>query len=165
MKRRRSRDGPHPVDIHVGRQMRLRRVLLGLSQQRLADCLGLSFQQVQKYEKGANRLSASRLHDLARLLDVPVSYFFDELSPSAADRRESKGVHAPPHGRSGAACGSARELAFNPKRETLELVRAYYRIKSRHVRNRLLELIKKLADAEASAPAETQHPAVTVRRR
>ena len=165
MSRRRSGDGPHPVDIHVGQQMRLRRVLLGLSQQRLADCLGLSFQQVQKYEKGANRLSASRLHDLARLLDVPVSYFFDELSPSTADRRESKGVHAPPHGRSGAAGGSARELAFNPKRETLELVRAYYRIKPQHVRNRLLELIRKLADAEAGSPAETQHPAATVRRR
>ena len=81
---------PNPVDVHVGTRMRLRRTLLGLSQEKLGAAIGLTFQQVQKYERGANRISASRLFDLARILDVPVSFFFDDMpdavqssSPSA----------------------------------------------------------------------------------
>src|SRR5579862_3410669 len=77
--RRQKADKPNPVDVHVGSRVRLRRTLLGMSQEKLGDAIGLTFQQVQKYERGANRIGASRLYDLARVLDVPVSYFFEEL--------------------------------------------------------------------------------------
>ena len=72
--------GANPVDIHVGNRVRLRRTLLGLSQESLGEALGLTFQQVQKYERGANRIGASRLFDLARVLGVPVTYFYEEMS-------------------------------------------------------------------------------------
>src|SRR6266704_1067410 len=75
-----DREGrPSPIDVHVGSRIRLRRTLLGLSQERLGDALGLTFQQVQKYERGANRVGASRLFDLSRVLDVPISFFFDDM--------------------------------------------------------------------------------------
>ena len=75
-----SQGSPNPIDVHVGSRIRLRRTLLGMSQERLAEAIGLTFQQVQKYEKGANRVSSSRLYDLAGILDVPLAYFFDEMS-------------------------------------------------------------------------------------
>ena len=70
---------PNPVDVHVGNRMRQRRTLLGMSQEKLGEALGLTFQQVQKYERGMNRVSASRLFDLSRVLDVPIAYFFEEM--------------------------------------------------------------------------------------
>src|SRR3982074_632911 len=74
-----SRDGkPNPVDVHVGSRVRLRRTLLGMSQEKLGEAIGLTFQQVQKYERGAHRTGASRLHELSRVLDVPVGFFFDD---------------------------------------------------------------------------------------
>src|ERR1700719_3453420 len=86
---------PSPIDVHVGSRIRLRRTLLGMSQERLGDALGLTFQQVQKYERGMNRVGASRLFDLSRVLDVPISFFFDDLpetvsatySPSSQPQR------------------------------------------------------------------------------
>ena len=74
---------PSPIDIHVGSRIRLRRTLLGMSQERLGEALGLTFQQVQKYERGVNRVGASRLFDLSRVLDVPISFFFDDLPESS----------------------------------------------------------------------------------
>jgi transcriptional regulator with XRE-family HTH domain len=118
-------DGPHPVDMHVGQRLRMRRTLLGMSQEMLAERLGISFQQLQKYEKGSNRLSASRLFELSRMLDVPVSFFFDEL-PS-----DGRMPSEPP----------ADPLM---KRESLELVRAYYDIPDPKVRQQLVELIRLL---------------------
>src|SRR5437016_9647385 len=114
----------------LGSRVRLRRTLLGMSQQKLGDAIGLTFQQVQKYERGANRVGSSRLFDLARVLDVPVSYFFDEMSASTSARSP------------GRLRGMAEQkpLPFEPapmaKRETLELVRAYYRITDSRVRKR-----------------------------
>ena len=70
---------PNPVDVHVGQRVRLRRTLLGMSQEKLGEAIGLTFQQVQKYERGANRIGSSRLYDLSRVLDVPISYFFDDM--------------------------------------------------------------------------------------
>lgn len=125
-------DGPHPVDIHVGRRVRLRRTLLGLSQETLGACLDLSFQQVQKYEKGRNRVSASRLHQLGDVLDVPVSYFFDDMPGE------------------GAASPSDDLLA---RRETLELVRAYYGVGDPAVRRRLYDLVRALGRAAARRAA------------
>src|SRR6266404_1584123 len=78
---------PNPVDVHVGSRVRLRRTLLGMSQEKLGEAIGLTFQQVQKYERGANRVGASRLYDLSRVLDVPVSFFFEEMAP--AEQRSS----------------------------------------------------------------------------
>ncbi|HIC80951.1 MAG TPA: XRE family transcriptional regulator, partial [Kiloniellaceae bacterium] len=76
--------GPNPVDVHVGGRVRLRRTLLGMSQEKLGEAIGLTFQQVQKYERGANRVGASRLFDLSRVLDVPVGFFFDEMPSDVA---------------------------------------------------------------------------------
>lgn len=132
---------PNPIDVHVGSRVRLRRTLLGMSQEKLGEAIGLTFQQVQKYERGANRIGSSRLFDLARVLDVPVSYFFEEMSADTAARTPSriKGL------------GEARTQPIAPdpmiKRETLELVRAYYRIGNPSVRKRLFELAKSLANA------------------
>ncbi len=127
---------PNPVDIHVGKRVRLRRTLLGISQEKLGDAIGLTFQQVQKYERGANRIGSSRLFDLSRVLDVPVSFFFDDMPPEMS---VSGTESIAPAGDS----GEADPLA---KRETLELVRAYYRIKDTAVRKRLFDLTKCLAD-------------------
>src|ERR1700689_1524778 len=81
---RRKSDGPDPIDVNVGSRVRLRRNMLGLSQEKLGDALGLTFQQVQKYERGANRIGASRLLELSRVLDVPVAFFYDETDPVRA---------------------------------------------------------------------------------
>ena len=131
---------PNPVDVHVGARVRLRRTLLGLSQEKLGEAIGLTFQQVQKYERGANRIGASRLYDLSRVLQVPVSYFFEEMSDDVAS--------ASP----GQLRGMAQEQdTYEPdpmaKRETLELVRAYYRIKDPQVRRRVFDLAKALASS------------------
>jgi transcriptional regulator with XRE-family HTH domain len=74
---------PNPIDVHVGKRLRLRRTLLGMSQERLGESLGLTFQQVQKYERGANRIGSSRLFELGQILDVPVSFFFDDMPGTA----------------------------------------------------------------------------------
>src|SRR5712675_2882260 len=79
-----SQGNPNPIDVHVGSRVRLRRTMLGLSQEKLGDAIGLTFQQVQKYERGANRIGASRLHELSRVLDVPVEFFFDDTDPVRA---------------------------------------------------------------------------------
>src|SRR5205809_4780883 len=83
-------DKPNPIDVHVGSRVRLRRNMLGLSQEKLGEAIGLTFQQVQKYERGANRIGSSRLFDLARVLDVPVSYFFEEMTAETAARTPSR---------------------------------------------------------------------------
>lgn len=137
-----------PIDAHVGTRIRLRRTMMGMSQERLGDALGLTFQQVQKYERGVNRVGASRLFDLSRALDVPISFFFDDLP---APLNEVYG------GPSGALAGGRNhgfmqlpdsfgtdEDALN-RRETLDLVRAYYRITDPAVRKKVFELIKSLA--------------------
>jgi len=144
--RRRAEDNvsygkPNPIDVHVGSRVRLRRTLLGMSQEKLGEAIGLTFQQVQKYERGANRIGSSRLFDLSRVLDVPVSYFFEEMSPDTAARTPSR--------IKGLGEARAQPIAPDPsvKRETLELVRAYYRIGNPSVRKRLFELTKSLANA------------------
>ncbi len=133
-----SRDGPNPVDIHVGTRVRQRRTLLGMSQEKLGNAVGLTFQQIQKYERGTNRIGASRLHEFSRILDVPVNFFFDEL-PSTARPRLARGF-------SEGAQEPFEHDAFS-KRETLELVRAYYRITDRQVRKRIVDMIRSVGKA------------------
>jgi transcriptional regulator with XRE-family HTH domain len=117
--------GKHPVDLHVGKRLRHRRWMIGMTQQQLAGAVGIKFQQIQKYESGANRVSASRLWDLAQALSVPVSFFFEGLDEQAAEPDD----------------------ALSPDllgdKETLELVRAYYAL-DEEPRRRLLELTKAL---------------------
>lgn len=130
-------DRPRPVDAHVGSRVRLRRTLLGMSQQKLAAALGVTFQQVQKNERGTNRIASSRLFDLSKTLDVPIQYFFDEMPAETAASARSHGIVA-------AKSAADHELDPLAKRETLELVRAYYRIKSPSVRKRVYGLAKTL---------------------
>ncbi|MEM0927680.1 MAG: helix-turn-helix transcriptional regulator [Pseudomonadota bacterium] len=127
---------PHQVDLHVGQRLRQRRCLLGMTQQKLADAVGIKFQQIQKYESGANRISASRLWVIAGALDVSVSHFFEGLT----DEQRAGHEIASRNG----ALGIAPEV-FQQK-ETLDLVRAYYNLKE-GPRRRLLDLAKTLADA------------------
>ena len=136
--------GPHPTDAHVGKRVRLRRTLLGMSQEKLGKELGLTFQQVQKNERGTNRIGASRLYELSNILDVPVSYFFDDMPPDVAGERPER-----PAGMTEAQ-GALYEPDPLAKRETLELVRAYYQIKSDKARKRIFELTKTIAKAGAA---------------
>ncbi len=152
--RGRTADGkPNPIDAHVGARVRLRRTLLGMSQEKLGLRLGLTFQQVQKYERGANRIGASRLFDLSRVLDVPVSFFYDDMASGVADaspRQLSLGHQAD--------CDATADTDQLARRETLELVRAYYRIPSEPVRKRVFDLAKALANAtdDMAPPAAPQ---------
>lgn len=134
-----SKGHPNPIDVHVGQRLRVRRTLLGMSQETLADAIGLTFQQIQKYEKGANRVSSSRLLDLSNVLDVTVSYFFEEMSAGVADQSPSNLWHAD------ALPNIDDEKDPMAKRETLEFVRAYYRIPDPAIRKRLGELVKLVA--------------------
>jgi transcriptional regulator with XRE-family HTH domain len=143
---------PNPIDIHVGKRLRLRRTLLGMSQERLGELLGLTFQQVQKYERGANRIGSSRLFELGRILDVPVSFFFDDLPEAMA----GLAVGYAGQGLAEAAAGFEHQDEALPldRRETLELVRAYYRIPDPAVRRRLFELAKALANLAERPPTD-----------
>lgn len=134
----RSWGKPNPIDVHVGNRLRLRRTLLGMSQQKVGEALGLTFQQVQKYERGTNRIGASRLWDLAGVLDCPVSFFFDEMDEKTAGQ-------SPRNWDGQSTDHMLRQDDPMNRRETLELVRAYYRIKGYHVRRRIYELAKSLA--------------------
>lgn len=132
---------PNPIDIHVGSRIRLRRTLLGMSQSRLGDAIGLTFQQVQKYERGTNRVGSSRMYELARVLDVPIAYFFEDMASDTAKRARQH------------LLGNATDTSVHDerdpmtKRETLELVRAYYKITDPRVRKRLFEMAKALGTA------------------
>ncbi len=136
-----SRRGPHPIDVHVGFRVRLRRNLLGMSQEKLGRAIGLTFQQIQKYERGVNRVGASRLFHLSRALDVPVSFFFEDLSPAAAGggKRRARGLSEAP--------ASALQPDSLSKRETVELIRAYYQVTDPKLRKRVLDLLKALGKA------------------
>ena len=132
---------PHPVDVHVGARARMRRTLLGMTQTDLGDALDLTFQQVQKYERGTNRISASRLLALARVLDVPIDYFFEDMPPKVAAISPATKKR-----------GKAKKLPMDEpdllvKRETLELVRAYYKIEDANVRKGVYQLTKAMGAA------------------
>ncbi|PZX10450.1 helix-turn-helix domain-containing protein [Celeribacter halophilus] len=124
----------HPVDVHVGKRIRHRRWMVGMTQQQLAEKVGIKFQQIQKYETGMNRVSASRLWDIAESLSVPVAFFFEGMEPSVSDHMvtQSEGGNVP-----------ADILA---DKEALELVRSYYAIPENQ-RRRLFELARVLSDA------------------
>ena len=139
-----NKRAPHPMDIHVGSRVRLRRMMQGLSQDKLGEELGLTFQQVQKYEKGVNRIGASRLYDIARVLEVPVQFFYDdfgdgpetmigfaETNPKTEERADFMQLLSTPEG--------------------MQLCRAYAAIKDYQVRRRVLDLVKALGEEAAEA--------------
>ena len=131
-----SRRGPNPIDIHVGARVRLRRHLLGLTLQTLAKAVGVAYQQLQKYERGVNRIGASRLFNLSRVLDVPISFFFEDLSPvvAGAGKRRARGFSEAP--------ATALDFDVLSKRETIKLVRSYYRVTDPQLRKRVLDLLE-----------------------
>ncbi len=138
---------PHPVDIYVGRRLRSRRTMLGMSQENLGEAVGVTFQQIQKYERGLNRIGSSRLYEFSRILNVPVSYFFDEMfdeanSPAIPQKQ---------------AYMADREGGFEYEKlgnkEVLTLVRSYYEIEDPLVRKRILSLVKSLGPSAAPGSA------------
>jgi transcriptional regulator with XRE-family HTH domain len=131
----------HPVDVHVGERVKQRRKLLGMTQTDLGDAIGLTFQQVQKYERGANRIGASRLLAIARVLDVSIDYFFEDMPPEVA------AISPATKGRGKAEKLPMDELDPMVKRETLELVRAYYKIEDAEVRKGVYQLTKAMGAA------------------
>jgi transcriptional regulator with XRE-family HTH domain len=132
---RATRGRANSIDAYVGSRVRQRRTLLGLSQEKLADALNLTFQQVQKYERGSNRIGAGRLHQISGVLEVPISYFFEDMPRDVLTRtgQPAKGL---------AEDTEVYEADPMAKRETLELVRAYYRIVDPRVRKRVFEMVK-----------------------
>lgn len=126
---------PNPIDVHVGSRVRLRRMLVGMSQEKLGEQLGLTFQQVQKYEKGTNRIGASRLYQIAHILSVPVQFFYDDMAESAP--RPTPGFAE--------ADGAENVMDFVSSSEGLTLNRSYTRIKDPTLRRRVLDLIRTLA--------------------
>jgi transcriptional regulator with XRE-family HTH domain len=136
---RKTKDGPTPIDVHVGSRIRARRGLLGMSQKDLGEKVNLTFQQIQKYERGANRIGSGRLFEFSRILGVPISYFFDEMSSELsayADKGAKKGKPIP---------ATAPDAEVLDRRETLELVRTFYLIDDTVVRQRFLELMREAA--------------------
>ena len=125
---------PSPIDVHVGSRVRMRRNILGCSQEKLGSSLGITFQQIQKYERGANRIGSSRLYTISKILDVPVSYFFDNMPDEITDN----------------ICKKINDNEQSPtiddmsSKETLNLLRNYYGIEDEEIRKSIFALVKSL---------------------
>jgi transcriptional regulator with XRE-family HTH domain len=142
-------ENPDSIDIYVGSRLRMRRNLVGLSQQQLGKSLGLTFQQIQKYEHGINRMGSSCLFRIAKTLSVPVAYFFDELPPSISLPWQPGFADNEPSPLEKAACSEQQNRQDIMRcRETLKLIRAYYRIQDTKQRRKVYELICSMADEE-----------------
>jgi transcriptional regulator with XRE-family HTH domain len=124
----------NPIDAQVGNRVRIRRMLIGMSQEKLGDLLGLTFQQVQKYEKGVNRIGAGRLFEIARILGVPIDFFYDGIGEPAKSSEDTPPV-----------------MAFVSSGEGLQLSLAFMKIKDPKVRKRVLDLVKSLSEEEQAA--------------
>ena len=134
-----TKKNPNPIDVHVGNRVRMRRMLVGMSQEKLGEKLGLTFQQVQKYEKGSNRVSASRLYHMSIILGVPVQFFFDDMEVT---KEGSQGDGLAESG------SSAAVMDFLNSSEGIQLNRAFSNIKSATVKRRIMELVKAVASPD-----------------
>lgn len=136
---------PNPIDVHVGNRIRLRRTLLGLSQEKMASLLGLTFQQVQKYERGMNRVGASRLWDISRVLEVPVGFFYEDMDQEVAS--QSPRMFSIPESTPLSFAEDRDSFDLDPmnRQETIELVRAYYKISNRKAARHVYDLIVALS--------------------
>jgi transcriptional regulator with XRE-family HTH domain len=140
--KRKTKGTANSVDVHVGQRLRVRRSLLGLSQEKLAEAIGLTFQQVQKYERGMNRISAGRLYQFSKILDVPVAYFYEQLGQSAENQNFLRGF------------SDNEQQEFLPadlmqSKETLDLVRAYYAIEDEEIRKNIYKFVKSMGASMA----------------
>lgn len=140
---------PNPIDVHVGKRIKIRRNLLGWSQETLGLKLGLTFQQVQKYEKGLNRVSASRLWDFAVVMDTPISFFYDDMDEATA-AHSPRAFSNPDIAGDSNMCEESEVFEVDPMRrsETLELIKAYYKIANRRVAKHLFDLIVDVAKSQ-----------------
>jgi transcriptional regulator with XRE-family HTH domain len=135
---------PNPIDIHVGSRVRLRRMMLGMSQEKLGEHLGITFQQIQKYEKGTNRIGASRLQHIARVLSTPVSFFFDDapgMTPGPANVVDGM-AEAP---------STSYVVDFLSSSEGIQLNKAFVRIKDAKLRRRLIDLVRAMAGEDTGS--------------
>lgn len=132
---------PHPIDVHVGKRLRIRRTMLGMSQDAVGKAIGVSFQQIQKYERGINRMGASRLYEFAKILNTPVSYFFEEF--------QDPDHEAVPMGMAEPSAPGFEYEDPMSNRETIELMRHYYNIPCKEIRKRVFELVKSIATHES----------------
>lgn len=132
---------PNPIDVHVGNRIRLRRTLLGLSQEKLASLLGLTFQQVQKYERGMNRVGASRLWDIGKVLEVPIGFFYEDMDKEVAN--QSPRMFSIPDSMPTELAEENENVDLDPmhRQETIELVKAYYKIGNRKAAKHMFDLI------------------------
>lgn len=140
---------PNPIDIHVGNRIRLRRSILGWSQEKLANMLGLTFQQVQKYERGSNRVGASRLWDIGNVMNVPINFFFEDMGKNVTS--QSPRVFSSPESELLKLEEVSEDIDMDPmkRQETLELVKAYYKINNRKTAKILFDLIIALSKSNA----------------
>jgi transcriptional regulator with XRE-family HTH domain len=134
-----AKKAPNPIDKHVGARVRMRRMMLGMSQEKLGDALGLTFQQVQKYEKGTNRIGASRLQQISHILQVPVSFFF-EGAPASASGPHVGGMSEAP--------SPAYVSDFLATQDGLALTKSFMRIKDSKLRRRIVDLVEQIAGEE-----------------
>lgn len=134
--------GPDPVDVHVGKRLRLRRTLLGLSQEQLGGAVCVTFQQIQKYERGSNRISASRLYDIARVLGVEVAFFFEDIGQDVTAHRPTQNL--PEQAGLSESPLPAYEQDPLSRNETMELVRLYWKLPSGEMRRNILELLNSM---------------------
>lgn len=139
---RQSKREPDVIDVHVGKRLRLRRMLLNMTQEQLASVVGVAFQQIQKYERGANRVSASRLYDIARALAVDVSFFFEDLDDDAARSRPNAVL--PDATEALVAAGPRHDRDPRSRTVSLQLLNAYWNLPDDTVRDRVLDLMESL---------------------
>ena len=136
-----AKKAPNPIDKHVGSRVRMRRMMLGMSQEKLGDALGLTFQQVQKYEKGTNRIGASRLQQISQILQVPVAFFFEGAPIIAGEFESAAGMNEAP--------SPAYVSDFLATSDGLSLTKAFMRIKDAKLRRRIVDLVQQIAGEEA----------------
>ncbi|MCP4385501.1 MAG: helix-turn-helix transcriptional regulator [Hyphomicrobiales bacterium] len=128
---------PNPIDIHVGSRVRLRRMMLSMSQEKLGDSLGITFQQIQKYEKGTNRIGASRLQNIARVLNVPISFFFED---APGGEQAASGMAEPQ--------SASYVVDFLSSAEGIQLNKAFVRIKDAKVRRKVIDLVRSISGGD-----------------
>jgi transcriptional regulator with XRE-family HTH domain len=141
-----AKKAPNPIDKHVGSRVRMRRMMLGMSQEKLGDALGLTFQQVQKYEKGTNRIGASRLQQISLILQVPVAFFFEGAPIISNEFAPATGMQEAP--------SPAYVSDFLATSDGLSLTKAFMRIKDAKLRRRIVDLVQQIAGEET----ETKEP-------
>lgn len=137
--KKKTKGKPDPVDVHVGHRLRVRRSLLGLSQEKLADAIGLTFQQIQKYERGMNRITAGRLYQFSKILEVPITYFFEKVGSDISNQNWQSAL-------SDNEQENLVDSDVMNNKETLELIRAYYAIDNPKARKDVYRFIKSMSE-------------------